>query len=88
MTGILPRPAMHFFGKRDKQCWLQELCLRGNEELAKEVKENKKGFFKYMNIKRKNKEYAGPLLNEVGALVTEDIEKAVVECFLCSSLYC
>lgn len=26
----------------------------------------------------------GSLLNQVGALVTKDIEKAVTECFLCS----
>ncbi|GAB0206992.1 mitochondrial enolase superfamily member 1 [Grus japonensis] len=44
--------------------------------LAKDVKDNKKGFFKYMSSKRKTRENVGPLLNEVGALVTEDTEKA------------
>ncbi|GAB0188533.1 mitochondrial enolase superfamily member 1 [Grus japonensis] len=43
--------------------------------LARDVKENKKGFFKYISSKRKNRENVGPLLNEVGALVTEDTEK-------------
>jgi len=44
--------------------------------LARDVKDNKKGFFKYINSKRKTKENVGPLLNEVGALVTENTEKA------------
>ncbi|GAB0208992.1 mitochondrial enolase superfamily member 1 [Grus japonensis] len=44
--------------------------------LAGEVKDNKKGFFKYISRKRKTRENVGPLLNEVGALVMEDTEKA------------
>ncbi|GAB0207699.1 mitochondrial enolase superfamily member 1 [Grus japonensis] len=44
--------------------------------LARDVKDNKKGFFKYISSKRKTRENVGPLLNEVGALVTEDTEKA------------
>ncbi|GAB0207970.1 mitochondrial enolase superfamily member 1 [Grus japonensis] len=44
--------------------------------LAKDVKDNKKGFFKYISSKRKSRENVGLLLNEVGALVTEDTEKA------------
>ncbi|GAB0184039.1 mitochondrial enolase superfamily member 1 [Grus japonensis] len=43
--------------------------------LARDVKDNKKGFFKYISSKRKTRENVGPLLNEVGALVTEDTEK-------------
>ncbi|GAB0180635.1 mitochondrial enolase superfamily member 1 [Grus japonensis] len=45
-------------------------------KLARDVKDNKKGFFKYISSKRKTKENVGLLLNEVGALVTEDTEKA------------
>jgi len=45
-------------------------------DLARHVKDNKKGFFKYRSSKQKNGENAGPLLNEVGALVMEDAEKA------------
>ncbi|GAB0207550.1 mitochondrial enolase superfamily member 1 [Grus japonensis] len=45
-------------------------------KLARDVKDNKKGFFKYINSKRKTRENVGPLLNEVGALVMEDTEKA------------
>ncbi|PKU31506.1 rna-directed dna polymerase from mobile element jockey-like [Limosa lapponica baueri] len=33
-------------------------------------------FFKYISSKRKTRENVGPLLNEVGALVTENAEKA------------
>ncbi|GAB0204618.1 mitochondrial enolase superfamily member 1 [Grus japonensis] len=43
--------------------------------LARDVKDNKKGFFKYISSKRKTRKNVGPLLNEVGALVMEDTEK-------------
>jgi len=44
--------------------------------LARDVKDNKKGFFKYISSKQKTRDNVGPLLNEVGALVMEDAEKA------------
>jgi len=44
--------------------------------LARDVKGNKKSFFKYISSKRKTRDNAGLLLNEVGVLVTEDAEKA------------
>ncbi|GAB0187214.1 mitochondrial enolase superfamily member 1 [Grus japonensis] len=44
--------------------------------LARDVKDNKKGFFKYISSKRKTRENVDRLLNDVGALVTEDTEKA------------
>ncbi|XP_068809548.1 uncharacterized protein [Struthio camelus] len=44
--------------------------------LARDVKDNKKGFFKYITSKRKTRENVGLLLNGAGALVTKDIEKA------------
>jgi len=44
--------------------------------LARDVKDNKKGFFNYISSKRKARDNVGPLLNEVGVLVTEDAEKA------------
>ncbi|GAB0186019.1 mitochondrial enolase superfamily member 1 [Grus japonensis] len=44
--------------------------------LARGIKHNKKGFFKYISSKRKTRENVGLLLNEVGALVMEDTEKA------------
>ncbi|GAB0183976.1 mitochondrial enolase superfamily member 1 [Grus japonensis] len=43
--------------------------------LSGDVKDNKKGFFKYISSKRKTRENVGPLLNEMGALVMEDTEK-------------
>ena len=43
-----------------------------------EGKDYRKGFFKYVNSKRKTWENVGPLLNEVGALVTRNAEKAEI----------
>jgi len=57
--------------------------------LARDVKNNNKSFFKYFSSKRKTRDNVGPLLNEVGVLVTEDTEKAqITECLLCFSLHC
>ncbi|CAM5085424.1 unnamed protein product, partial [Natator depressus] len=47
-------------------------------QLARGVKSNKKDFFRYVNNKKKVKGSVGPLLNEGGNLVTEDVEKAHV----------
>ncbi|CAM4378788.1 unnamed protein product [Lepidochelys olivacea] len=47
-------------------------------QLARDVKSNKKGFFRYVGNKKNAKESVGPLLNEGGNLVTEDVEKANV----------
>jgi len=44
--------------------------------LARDVKDKKKCFFKYVSRKWKTRENVGPLLNEEGTLVTEDTEKA------------
>jgi len=44
--------------------------------LARDVKDNKKSFFKYISSKWKTRENVGLLLNKVGVLVTEDAEKA------------
>jgi len=44
--------------------------------LARDVKDNKKNFFKYISSKQKTRDNVGPLLDEVGALVTEDADKA------------
>ncbi|KAK4807033.1 hypothetical protein QYF61_000362 [Mycteria americana] len=46
--------------------------------LARDIKDNKKGFCKYISGKRKTGENVGPLLNEIGDLVTQDMEKAEV----------
>jgi len=44
--------------------------------LAKDVKDNNKGFFKYISSKRKTMDSVEPLTNKVGDLVMEDAEKA------------
>ena len=46
--------------------------------LAKVIKDNKKGFFKYVNSKRKTRENVAPLISDGGVLVTGDAEKAEV----------
>ncbi|GAB0175729.1 mitochondrial enolase superfamily member 1 [Grus japonensis] len=48
-------------------------CLELN--LARDVKDKKENFSKYISSKRKTRENVGPLLNEVGALVMGDTEK-------------
>ena len=45
-------------------------------KLARDVKNNKKGFFNYISSKRKARDNVRPLLNEVGVLVMEDADKA------------
>jgi len=44
--------------------------------LVRDVKDNKKSFFKYIGSKWKTRDNVEPLLNEVGVPVTEDAEKA------------
>ncbi|GAB0182292.1 mitochondrial enolase superfamily member 1 [Grus japonensis] len=46
--------------------------------LARDVKDNKKSFYRYISEKRRTRENVGPLWNETGDLVTEDMEKAEV----------
>jgi len=45
-------------------------------KLARDVKDNKKSFFKYISSKRKTRDNVGLLLKEVGAMVMEAAEKA------------
>ncbi|PKU42857.1 rna-directed dna polymerase from mobile element jockey-like [Limosa lapponica baueri] len=46
--------------------------------LARDLKTNKKGFYKDMSNKRQTRENVGPLHNEMDNLVTEDMEEAEV----------
>ncbi|GAB0207675.1 mitochondrial enolase superfamily member 1 [Grus japonensis] len=46
--------------------------------LSRDVKDKKKGFHKYIEDKRKTRENVSPLLNEMGYLMTQDMEKAEV----------
>ncbi|KAK4827148.1 hypothetical protein QYF61_015102 [Mycteria americana] len=53
--------------------------------LARDVKDNKKGFYKFINSKRKTKENMGPLLNVARELVTNGTEKAeILDAFFAS----
>jgi len=55
-------------------------------KLARDVKNNKKGFFNSISSKRKARANVGPLLDEAGVLVTEDAEKAeLLNAFLLQS---
>ncbi|KAK4806811.1 hypothetical protein QYF61_005607 [Mycteria americana] len=47
-------------------------------KLAKDVKNNKKGFFRYVSSKQKHREDRGPLLNRAGKLVTNNADKAEI----------
>lgn len=44
--------------------------------LSRNAKDIKKGFYRYIGDKKKSRENMGPLLNEMGDLVTQDMEKA------------
>lgn len=44
-------------------------------KLAREVKGNKKGFYKYIGSKSKGKDHVGPLVKGAGDLVTGDMRK-------------
>ncbi|KFW68190.1 hypothetical protein AS28_13777, partial [Pygoscelis adeliae] len=46
--------------------------------LARDIKGNKKRFYRYAGDKRKTRKNVGPLWNEMGDLVTRDTEKAEV----------
>ncbi|GAB0209035.1 mitochondrial enolase superfamily member 1 [Grus japonensis] len=46
--------------------------------LARDVKDNKKSFYRYVSDKRRTRENVGPLWNERGDLVTQDMGKAEV----------
>jgi len=57
--------------------------------LAREVKDNTKGFFKYISSKEMTRENVGLLLNEVVALGDGGYrEGGFTECLLCFSLCC
>ncbi|GAB0204443.1 mitochondrial enolase superfamily member 1 [Grus japonensis] len=46
--------------------------------LARDVKDNKKGFYKYIDNEKKTREKVSLLLNETGDLVMQDMEKSEV----------
>ncbi|KFV13722.1 hypothetical protein N340_01198, partial [Tauraco erythrolophus] len=46
--------------------------------LARDIKDNKKNFYRYVSDKKRSKENVGPLWKETGDLATRDMEKAEV----------
>lgn len=52
--------------------------------MARDVKNNKKGFYRYIGRRRQAKESVPPLINETGELASSDMEKAEVlnKCFV------
>ncbi|GAB0202857.1 mitochondrial enolase superfamily member 1 [Grus japonensis] len=46
--------------------------------LARDVKDNKKSFYRYVSDKRRTREDVGPLWNVTGDLITQNMEKAEV----------
>ncbi|KFV12289.1 hypothetical protein N340_06444, partial [Tauraco erythrolophus] len=46
--------------------------------LARDIKSNKKGFYRYVSDKKRSRENVGPLRKETGDLATQDMEKAEV----------
>jgi len=52
--------------------------------LARDVKNNKKGFYRYIYQKRLSKESVTPLINEKGKLTITDMEMAEVLKFFAS----
>ena len=65
---------------RDAVCHCrEEICVAKAQlelKLTSTVKDNKKGFFKYVNSKRQARNNIGPLLDEHGHLTNRDIDKA------------
>lgn len=55
-------------------------------KLAREVKDGKKGFSKYIGSKRKVKENVGLLVSGAGELVTSDRERTEVLCLFATKL--
>jgi len=47
-------------------------------DLVRDVKGNKKAFYRYVSDRRQTRENVGPLQKEAGDLVTQDVEKAEV----------
>ncbi|GAB0209794.1 mitochondrial enolase superfamily member 1 [Grus japonensis] len=55
--------------------------------LTWDIKGNKKRFHRYVSDKRRMRENVGPLQNETGDLVTQDMEKAEVLNDFCASVF-
>lgn len=61
---------------------------KAKAHMVRDVSGNKKGFFSYISSKMKTRKNVGPLLKEMGNLVTKDMKKAkVLKCLLHLRLY-
>ncbi|GAB0188890.1 eukaryotic translation initiation factor 4E [Grus japonensis] len=58
--------------------WTTECENRDAVTHIGDVKDKKKSFYRYVSDKRRTRENVGPLRNETGDLVTQDVEKAEV----------
>jgi len=58
------------------QVWKAKALIELN--LARDVKDNKKSFYRYVSDKWKSSENVGPFWKETGDLVTQDMEKTEV----------
>ena len=85
---------MHRWWKQGQVLWEEykeaaRLCRDGVRKakaqlelnLARDVKKNKKGFYRYLNQKRKVQKDIPPLVSGSGKLVTTDKKKATVHNF-------
>ena len=66
------------FGKGAARDQVRKAKALRELNLARDVKKNKKSFYRYVSDKRKTRENVGPLQKETGDLVTWDMEKAEV----------
>ena len=57
---------------------VQKAKTQQDLNLARDVKDKKKGFYEYIGDKTKSRENVGSLLNKAGDLVTHDMEKVEV----------
>lgn len=55
--------------------------------LVRDVKDNKKGFYVYINGKRKTGENVNPMLNGTGVLVIQYMEKTEILNILSASVF-
>lgn len=56
-------------------CCREKICV-AKAQLEWMLASSKKSFFKYLNYERKTKDSIGPLLDEIGQLVSRDTHKA------------
>ncbi|GAB0204449.1 hypothetical protein GRJ2_002910500 [Grus japonensis] len=71
-------PLIQIIDKGDGRDAVRKAKVQLELKLARDVKNYKKGFFRYVNNKQKEKENVGLLLNRRGEIVSKNAEKAEV----------